>query len=315
MSNDSGFVPGSTPAAYAAATPPAGDGTVSAKEAKKAKARAYPPAPEPLPVAVMDNHTHFDFSAGAVPAGLTAALDAAAAAGVAGAIQVGTDLESSRYTVSAVDQDRRLLGAVALHPNDAPVLASEGRLEEALAEIEALACHPRIRAIGETGLDYFRTGNEGLERQQYSFRRHIDIAKRLGLTLQIHDRDAHDDVVRILSEEGAPEKVVFHCFSGDADLARLCNTNGWYMSFAGTVTFKNAANLHDALKVADRSLMLVETDAPFLTPHPYRGRPNAPYLLPHTVRFMADSLASDLAGFCAGLAANTVRAYGSWDEA
>ena len=314
MSNDSGFVPGSTPAAYAAVQPPAGTEAVSGKVAKKAKARAYPPAPEPLPVAVMDNHTHFDFSAGPVPAGLTAALDAAEAAGVAGAIQVGTDLESSRYTVSAVDQDRRLLGAVALHPNDAPVLASEGRLEEALAEIEALACHPRIRAIGETGLDYFRTGNEGLERQQYSFRRHIDIAKRLGLALQIHDRDAHDDVVRILSEEGAPDTVVFHCFSGDADLARICNTNGWYMSFAGTVTFKNASNLHDALKVADRSLMLVETDAPFLTPHPYRGRPNAPYLLPHTVRFMAASLGSDLAGFCAGLAANTVRAYGPWDN-
>ncbi|MCQ1987759.1 TatD family hydrolase [Arthrobacter sp. zg-Y844] len=314
MINRSGFVPGSTPTAYLPSAE--GAGTV------RHKGKGYPPAPEPLPVPVMDNHTHFDFpagdtagdTAGDFTVALAAALDAAEAAGVQGAVQVGTDLESSRFTVSAVDADPRLLGAVAIHPNDAPVLAAEGTLESALAEIEALAAHPRIRAIGETGLDYFRTGEDGRERQHYSFRRHIDIAKRLGLALQIHDRDAHNDVVRLLKEEGAPDTVVFHCFSGDRELARTCNENGWYMSFSGTVTFKNSHDLHEALSIADRNLLLVETDAPFLTPHPHRGRPNASYMVPYTVRSMADRMGADLSELGAGLAANTVRAYGSWAE-
>lgn len=274
--------------------------------------KEYPPAPEPLPVPVMDNHTHLDFPEADPVVSVKDALDAAEAVGIQGAVQVGTDLESSRFTVQAVDGDRRLLGAVALHPNDAPVYAARGGLEEALAEIEALAAHPRIRAIGETGLDYFRTEGEGLAAQRYSFRRHIDIAKRLGLTLQIHDRDAHDDVVRVLRDEGAPERVVFHCFSGGEDLARTCNSEGWYMSFAGTVTFKNAANLRAALALAEPGLLLVETDAPFLTPHPHRGRPNASYMVPYTVRAMAELTGRDLAWLCAGITENTVRAYGSW---
>lgn len=273
----------------------------------------YPPAPEPLPVPVMDNHTHLDFPNADVTVDIAAALDTAASVGVQGAVQVGCDLESSRFTVQAVDLDPRLLGAVAIHPNDAPDYAARGELEDALAEIEALAAHPRIRAIGETGLDFFRTEGEGLKPQRYSFRRHIDIAKRLGLTLQIHDRDAHDDIVQVLREEGAPERVVFHCFSGDEGLARTCNNEGWYMSFAGTVTFKNAANLRAALAIAEPTRILVETDAPFLTPHPFRGRPNASYLIPHTVRTMAELTSTELSGFCAQIAENSLRAYGSWD--
>ncbi|MEV8082417.1 TatD family hydrolase [Pseudarthrobacter oxydans] len=288
-------------------------GTDDAQEPRSSRPKAFPPAPEPLPVPVMDNHTHLDFPDGKAPVGISAALDAAAAVGVQGAVQVGCDLESSRFTVQAVDLDRRLLGAVALHPNDAPRYAARGQLEEALAEIEQLAAHPRIRAIGETGLDYYRTEGQGLAHQRHSFRRHIDIAKRLDLTLQIHDRDAHDDVVQVLREEGAPARVVFHCFSGDEDLARTCNQEGWWMSFAGTLTFRNAANLRAALAVADPNLVLVETDAPFLTPHPHRGRPNASYMVPYTVRAMAELTGTDLAGLCAGIADNTVRAYGSWD--
>ncbi|MCZ2403267.1 TatD family hydrolase [Paenarthrobacter sp. Z7-10] len=274
---------------------------------------AYPPAPEPLPVAVMDNHTHLDFQDGPVQVSIGAALDAAESVGVKGAVQVGTDLESSRFTVAALDLDRRLLGAVALHPNDAPELAAAGTLEAALDDIESLAAHPRVRAIGETGLDYFRTDAPGRPDQRYSFGRHIDIAKRLDLALQIHDRDAHQDVVATLHSEGAPETVVFHCFSGDEDLARICNDNGWYMSFAGTLTFKNADNLRRALAVADPALVLVETDAPFLTPHPFRGRPNASYLVPYTVRAMASELDADLSELCGRLAANTEAVYGSWD--
>ncbi len=273
----------------------------------------YPPLPVPLPVPVIDNHTHLDFRDGRVQVGLRDALDAAEAAGVAGVVQVGSDLESSRFTVKAVDADPRVLGAVAIHPNDAPKLAGEGTLEEALAEIEQLAAHPRIRAIGETGLDYFRTPEEGIERQHYSFRRHLDIAKRLGLALQIHDRNAHDDVVKTVLGEGAPERVVLHCFSGDAGLARTCNENGWYMSFAGTVTFKNASNLREALAIAEPSLILAETDSPFLTPHPHRGQPNASYVLPNTVRAMAEVLGADLEELCGRIMANTTAVYGSWD--
>lgn len=300
MCNDSGYVPGEIPQAY--------------RGYESASGKPYPPAPLPLPVPVIDNHTHLDFAPGhAGTAAVREAMDAAEAAGVRGAVQVGTDLESSRFTVGILNGEPRLLGAVAIHPNDAPVLAGEGTLDQALEEIELLAGHPRVRAIGETGLDYFRTGADGVERQEYSFRRHIDIAKRLGLALQIHDRDAHDDVVRVLREEGAPEKVVFHCFSGDAGLARICNESGWHMSFAGTLTFKNAGNLREALAVADRRLLLVETDSPFLTPHPFRGRPNASYMVPHTVRFMASELETDLAELGSVLVENTVGVYGSWE--
>lgn len=277
----------------------------------------FAPAPARLPVPVYDNHTHFDF--GDSPVALKDALDAAEAVGIAGAVQVGCDLESSRFTVQAVDRDPRVLGAVAIHPNDAPELAglaADGgttALDAALAEIDALAAHPRIRAIGETGLDYFRTGSDGIADQKYSFRRHIEIAKKRGLALQIHDRDAHSDVVGVLREEGPPSCVVFHCFSGDAGLAKICNENGWYMSFSGTLTFKNSKNLREALAVADPALVMVETDAPFLTPHPHRGRPNASYMLPYTVQSMGQLMDRDLAGLGELLRANTEAVYGSWD--
>lgn len=273
---------------------------------------AFAAAPEPLPVPVYDNHTHFDF--GDSPVELGAALDAAEAVGVAGAVQVGCDLPSSRFTVAAVDADPRLLGAVAIHPNDAPELAVSGSLDAALAEIADMAAHPRIRAIGETGLDYFRTGQDGVAAQHHSFRQHLDIAKQRELALQIHCRDAHVDVLKILKEVGAPSRLVFHCFSGDAELARICNENGWYMSFSGTVTFKNAHNLREALAVADPALVMVETDAPFLTPHPFRGRPNASYMLPYTVRNMSELLERELADLCQLLRANTEAVYGSWDD-
>ncbi|MEV8182596.1 TatD family hydrolase [Specibacter sp. NPDC078692] len=273
---------------------------------------AFAPAPAPLPVPVHDNHTHFDF--GDSPVDLVAALDAAEAVGVAGAVQVGCDLPSSRFTVAAVDADPRLLGAVAIHPNDAPELATAGTLDAALAEIDAMAAHPRIRAIGETGLDYFRTGADGVAAQHHSFREHLEIAKQRELALQIHCRDAHVDVLKTLAEVGAPPRLVFHCFSGDAELAQICNENGWYMSFSGTLTFKNAHNLRHALAVADPSLVLVETDAPFLTPHPFRGRPNASYMLPYTVQSMAQLMELDLSTMGHLLRKNTESVYGSWAD-
>ena len=272
----------------------------------------YPEAPEALPVAVVDNHTHLDFLDGTVKVSAADALAAAAAVGVKGLIQVGCDVPSSEYAVQVANEYPNILAAVAIHPNDAARLAERGELADALNRIEELASDPRVRALGETGLDYFRTGEDGREAQEHSFREHLRIAVEQGKAVQIHDRDAHDDVVRILKGSQLPPKVVFHCFSGDEQLAEICNDHGWYMSFSGTVTFKNSHGLRAALDVADPKLLLVETDAPFLTPHPFRGRPNASYMIPYTTRFMAETKGVELAEFCEQIDANTREVYGAF---
>ncbi len=271
-----------------------------------------PPLPERLPVPIYDNHTHLEFEDGLEVLDPRDSLERAERVGVAGVVQVGTDLETSRWSAEMAASDPRVLAAVALHPNEAPKLFAQGLLSAHLSEISRLASQPRVRAVGETGLDFFRTGEDGRDAQIESFEAHIDIAKGNGLALQIHDRDAHDAVVSTLKRIGAPERTVFHCFSGDAELAKICNDHGWYMSFSGTSTFKNAQGLRDALAVAKPELVLIETDAPFLTPEPFRGRPNAPYLMPHTVRRMAEALGEPLEELCARLAANTEKVYGSW---
>ena len=206
-----------------------------------------------------------------------------------------------------------MLAAVAIHPNEAPILDARGELDDALAVIAELATRPRVRGVGETGLDFFRTEEPGRAAQQRSFEAHILIAKEHGLALQIHDRDAHREVIETLKRVGAPERTVFHCFSGDAELARILTENGWYASFAGTVTFKNAPALREALEVMPRRLIMVETDAPFLTPVPYRGRPNASYLIPHTLRAMAAHLETDVSMLAALISSNTEEVYGRWD--
>ncbi|MFF8958909.1 TatD family hydrolase [Streptomyces sp. NPDC014894] len=280
-----------------------------------------PPLPEPLRVPVADSHTHLDMQQGTVEE----ALARAAAVGVTTVVQVGCDIEGSRWAARTAAEHAGVHAAVALHPNEAPRIVfgdpegaarqgvrepgGEGALDEALAEIDALAALAQVRGVGETGLDYFRTGPEGVAAQERSFRAHIEIAKRHDKALVIHDRDAHADVLRILAEEGAPERTVFHCFSGDAEMARVCAGAGYYMSFAGNVTFKNARPLRDALAVAPRELVLVETDAPFLTPMPYRGRPNAPYLIPLTLRAMAEVKGLDEDTLAAAVAANTAAAF------
>jgi TatD DNase family protein len=274
----------------------------------------YPAAPEPLAVPVYDNHAHLEIVDGDDPLSLTEQLDRAAAVGIAGVVQASGDIESSRWAVEAAASDPRVLAAVAIHPNDAPTYAEEGRLDEALAVIDELAAHPRTRAIGETGLDFFRTEPDRRAPQFASFEAHIALAKKHGIAMQIHDRDAHDAVLETLTRVGAPERTVFHCFSGDDAMARVCADAGYHLSFAGNVTFKNAQNLRDALKVTPLDRILVETDAPFLTPVPLRGRPNAPYLVPITVRFMAAELGIDVDELCAQLAENTLRVYGSFAD-
>ncbi|RUQ99153.1 TatD family hydrolase [Labedella endophytica] len=275
--------------------------------------RRWPEEPQPLAVAVYDNHTHLEVADGDDPLDVATQLERARAAGVRGVVQVGTDVATSIWSAELAAIEPRVLAAVAIHPNDAPELAAAGELEAALETIAELASRPRVRAVGETGLDFFRTGEAGRDSQFASFEAHIDIAKRTGTALQIHDRDAHEAVVETLLRVGAPEKTVFHCFSGDEALARLCAENGWYLSFAGTVSFSNAGRLREALAIAPRELVLVETDAPYLTPTPFRGRPNAPYLIPHTLRSMAETLDVHEDELAASIAANTERVYGSWD--
>ncbi|MGP6172144.1 TatD family hydrolase [Microbacterium sp. A204] len=285
---------------------------VRERKAEGRKDLRYPAAPDPLTVPVYDNHAHLEILDGDEPLSLTEQLDRAAAVGVAGVVQASGDIESSRWAVDAASADSRVLAAVAIHPNDAPVYAEAGQLDHAISVIDELAAHPRTRAIGETGLDFFRTGPEGHAAQFEAFEAHIALAKKHGIAMQIHDRDAHDAVLETLARVGAPEKTVFHCFSGDDAMARICADAGYYLSFAGNVTFKNAQNLRDALKVTPRDRILVETDAPFLTPVPLRGRPNAPYLIPHTLRFMAGELDVGIDELAVQIAANTLRIYGSF---
>ncbi|GAA5612788.1 TatD family deoxyribonuclease [Streptomyces platensis] len=281
-----------------------------------------PPLPEPLRVAVADSHTHLDMQDSSVEE----ALAKAASVGVTTVVQVGCDLAGSRWAAETAAAHDSVHATVALHPNEAPRIVlgdpdgwsrqgarepgGDSALDEALAEIDRLAALPQVRGVGETGLDYFRTGPEGMAAQEASFRAHIEIAKRHDKALVIHDREAHDDVLRILREEGAPDRVVFHCYSGDAEMAKICAAAGYFMSFAGNVTFKNAQHLRDALAVAPPELVLVETDAPFLTPAPYRGRANAPYLIPVTLRAMAEVASVTEDAMATAVAANTARAFG-----
>ena len=272
----------------------------------------WPAAPEPLPTALYDNHAHLEIEDGDEPLSLDEQLARAESVGVVGVVQAGGDIESSQWSAWAAASHPRVLAAVAIHPNEAPLYEAAGRLDEAIAVIDELAAQPRVRAIGETGLDFFRTDTGGIPALFRWVEAHIALAKKHGLAMQIHDRDAHDAVLETLERVGAPERTVFHCFSGDAGMARYCADRGYYLSFAGNVTFKNAQNLRDALAVTPLDRILIETDAPFLTPAPHRGRPNAPYLVPVTARFIAAELDVCLDELCAQVAANTLAVYGEF---
>ncbi len=266
-------------------------------------------AVEALPLAVMDAHTHLD--AMAVRAGVEPSVEYVCAVmaeardvAVAAAITVGDTVASSQWCVTAAQAHPGVYAAVAVHPTEVDGLGDAG-----YAELERLCADPRVVAVGETGLDYYWQRTTPAAQQDH-FRRHIELAKRVGKPLMIHDRDAHADVLRILREEGAPEHVVFHAFSGDAVMARECAHAGYVMSFPGVVTFTNAPALRAAAAVAPLDQVLVETDAPFLTPHPLRGRPNAPRLLPLTVRGLAAAGGHDLDELCSALAATAQRVFG-----
>jgi TatD DNase family protein len=282
----------------------------------RSRDRSRPAAPDPLPMSVVDAHCHLDIADGEDGNWLAAAeaIKLAASVGVTRIVQVGCDLPGAVWAVEAAEQYPNIIAGIALHPNEAPKLAAVGELDNALAEIERLATSSsKVRVIGETGLDYFRTGEDGRAAQHASFAAHIQLAKRLDKTLMIHDRDAHDDILKILDREGVPDRLVMHCFSGDTEFARECVNRGAFLSFAGVVTFKNAQSLRDALAVTPLDRILVETDAPYLTPMPHRGQPNASYLIPHTVRKMAGVLNISVAELCQALSDNSNRAFGgSW---
>ena len=311
----------------------------------------WPPAPEPLPRPLVDNHTHLDAvlaetdaagwrddaAAPGVPdrgvgdrAALERHLASAADAGVTRLVQVGCDLSAVAWTDRVVREHAALLGAVAIHPNEAVLhagvreVAPDGLepsplerhavpLDDAIAQVAAVAAaNPRIRVIGETGLDHFRAGERGREVQREAFRAHVALAKELDLVLQIHDRDAHTAVLDVLAADGAPARTVFHCYSGDADMARFCAEQGWYLSFAGPVTFGNGAGLRAALHAVPLGRVLLETDAPYLTPHPYRGRPNAPAMVGLTARAVAAELGLGVAEVCDVVSRTSEELYGPW---
>jgi TatD DNase family protein len=273
-----------------------------------------PTPPEPLPRPALDSHTHLDMMGlwrgpGGTPpgaVGVPEVMAAARAAGVVRAVTVGTTLESSRWSARCAEEHDGVYAAVAIHPND-----TEGVPEAVLADIEALATRPRVVAVGETGLDYYRD-HAAPDLQRWWFREHIKIAKRTGRALMIHDREAHADVLRILEEEGPPPRVVFHCFSGDVAMAKQCAEAGYVMSFAGNVTFTNAQPLREAAAAAPPGLLLAETDAPFLTPVPNRGRPNAPAQVAYTLRCLAEVQSLDLAELCDTVTATAERTFGPW---
>jgi TatD DNase family protein len=252
-----------------------------------------------------DSHTHMDIMG--LP--VDGVLAAARAAGIGRVVNVGCDLPSSRWSVARAAEYPEVYAAVAIHPNETS--AADGRRGEVLAEISALAQSPRVVAIGETGLDYYRDWAPPVVQREW-FRAHIEIARRTGKALMIHDREAHADVLSILAETGPwpPCSVIFHCFSGDAAMAAQCAEAGYVMSFAGNVTFKNADSLREAALVAPAGLMLAETDAPYLTPVPHRGKPNSPAMTAYTIRYLADLRKLDVAEFCGQLQATGARVFG-----
>ncbi|SEE95657.1 TatD family hydrolase [Ruania alba] len=296
--------------------------------------KGFPPTPEPLPVAVVDNHTHLESIADVLPdgvadPGLTGHLEQGRAVGVDALVQIGCDLDSARWSVQAAQEHPVLVAGVAIHPNEAvlhagvrevapdglepdPAPRHQVSLDDAIAEIAELARADRVRTVGESGLDYFRAGELGRAAQRESFRAHIALAKELDLPLQIHDREAHEDVLAVLAADGAPARTVFHCFSGDAAMARECVARGYYLSFSGTVTFSKSEELRRAAAEAPLDHVLVETDAPYLTPHPYRGRPNAPYLVPVTLGVIASVREEPLEALCTAVRTTSEALYGPW---
>jgi TatD DNase family protein len=281
----------------------------------ESKKREYPPLPEKLTTTTVDAHCHLDIEDEDIFMSVEDSLAKAKAVGITGIVQVGVDVASSKWAVKTAKEFSQIHATVALHPNEAPVIAlekGESALDEAIAEIAELAKEDVVKAIGETGVDFYRTSEEGREFQEKSFRAHIQIANKLNKPVMVHDRDAHLDALRILDDEKA-QQVIFHCYSGDKEFAQELVKRGWYLSFAGTCTFKNAQNLREALQVTPLENVLVETDAPFLTPMPYRGYPNSSYMIPLTLATMAKEMNVDINTVADATRTNAEKLFGKFE--
>jgi TatD DNase family protein len=281
----------------------------------ESKKREYPPLPEKLTTTTVDAHCHLDIEDEDIFMSVEDSLAKAKAVGITGIVQVGVDVPSSKWAIKTAQEFSQIHATVALHPNEAPVIAlekGESALDEAIAEIAELAKEDVVKAIGETGVDFYRTSEEGREFQEKSFRAHIQIANKLNKPVMVHDRDAHLDALRILDDEKA-QQVIFHCYSGDKEFAQELVKRGWYLSFAGTCTFKNAQNLREALQVTPLENVLVETDAPFLTPMPYRGYPNSSYMIPLTLATMANEMNVDINTVADATRTNSEKLFGKFE--
>jgi TatD DNase family protein len=281
----------------------------------ESKKREYPPLPEKLTTTTVDAHCHLDIEDEDIFMSVEDSLAKAKAVGITGIVQVGVDVASSKWAVKTAQEFSQIHATVALHPNDAPLIAlenGESALDEAIAEIAELAKEDVVKAIGETGVDFYRTSEEGRDFQEKSFRAHIQIANKLNKPVMVHDRDAHLDALRILDDEKA-QQVIFHCYSGDKEFAQELVKRGWYLSFAGTCTFKNAQNLREALQVTPLENVLVETDAPFLTPMPYRGYPNSSYMIPLTLATMAKEMNVDINTVADATRTNAEKLFGKFE--
>ena len=281
----------------------------------ESKKREYPPLPEKLTTTTVDAHCHLDIEDEDIFMSVEDSLAKAKAVGITGIVQVGVDVPSSKWAIKTAQEFSQIHATVALHPNEAPVIAlekGESALDEAIAEIAELAKEDVVKAIGETGVDFYRTSEEGREFQEKSFRAHIQIANKLNKPVMVHDRDAHLDALRILDDEKA-QQVIFHCYSGDKEFAQELVKRGWYLSFAGTCTFKNAQNLREALQVIPLENVLVETDAPFLTPMPYRGYPNSSYMIPLTLATMANEMNVDINTVADATRTNAEKLFGKFE--
>jgi TatD DNase family protein len=281
----------------------------------ESKKREYPPLPEKLTTTTVDAHCHLDIEDEDIFMSVEDSLAKAKAVGITGIVQVGVDVPSSKWAIKTAQEFSQIHATVALHPNEAPVIAlekGESALDEAIAEIAELAKEDVVKAIGETGVDFYRTSEEGRDFQEKSFRAHIQIANKLNKPVMVHDRDAHLDALRILDDEKA-QQVIFHCYSGDKEFAQELVKRGWYLSFAGTCTFKNAQNLREALQVTPLENVLVETDAPFLTPMPYRGYPNSSYMIPLTLATMAKEMNVDINTVADATRANAEKLFGKFE--
>lgn len=279
---------------------------------------SLPPLPEPLASPCIDSHTHLDTVEEFTGLAPGTSLRLAAEVGITRLVQIGCDIAGSRFAEQFARSHDGVVAAVAIHPNDAAELAARSRseLDEALARIDELAAAgPHVRAIGETGIDHWGTEDPGWQVQREVFAAHVRMAHEHHCTLAIHDREGHDDVLHVLDQEGWPERVIMHCFSGDAELARECVRHGAWLSFPGVLTFNNAERTRQALHSTPVDRILVETDAPFLTPHPHRGKRNGPYLIAHTIRFLCEQLDWDEASCCEQLRRNAFAAYGGpWED-